>query len=113
MGNEDFFRRPCSSARSSCCFFALLPFSLERVHASDVRNVPSGINMRHLVTSRLPSLQFWLDSKTVRVVLAFHRQVPVNSRMTDQLYVTVPVTLLLFRPSESLSAFLFFSSCWL
>ena len=88
-------------------FFAFLPFSLEGTHSSDVRNIPSRIDMRHVATSRLPSLQFWLVSKIVRVVPAFHRKVPMNSRVTDQLWVILPVTLLLFRLSEALFAFLF------
>ena len=60
--------------------------------------------MRQLEAPHLPSLQFWLVSRTVRAVLAFHQKVFVNSRATNQLQVTVPVTLLLFRPSESPSA---------
>ena len=85
MGSESFFHRPSSSIFSSCYFFAFLPLSLEGIHFSDVRNVPSGIDMRHLVTSRLPSLQFWLASKIVRVVSAFRQKVPMNSRVTGQL----------------------------
>ena len=32
--------------------------------------------MRHLEAFHLPSLQFWLASKIVRAVLAFHERVP-------------------------------------
>ena len=107
MGCEGVFHRPSSPIFSSCYFFACLPFSLAGIRSSDVRNVPSGTDMRHLVTSGLPSPQFWLVSKIVRVVLAFRRKIPVNLRVTDQPQVTMPVTLLLFRPAESLFAFLF------
>ena len=84
-------------------FFKLfrMPSSLEEIHFSDVRNVPSGKSMRHLVASLLPSLKFWLVSKIVRAVLAFRQMVSMNSRVTNRLQGTVPVTLLLFRPSES------------
>ena len=106
MGCEGFIHRPSSSTLSFCCFFAHQPSSLEEIHFSDVRNAPSGIGMRRLVASQLFSLQFWLVSKIVRVVLAFHQRVKMNSRVTNRLQVTMPVTLLLFRPSASPFAFL-------
>ena len=74
---------------------------VSKIHSSGVRNAPFGTDMGHLEASPLPSLQFWLVLKIVRAVLAFHQRVSVNSRVTNQLQVTVPVTLLLFRPSES------------
>ena len=82
-------------------FCAFQPSSLEEIHSSGVRNAPFGTNMRHLVASQLPSLHFWLVSKIVRAVLAFHQSVSVSSRVTNQQEVTVPATLLLFRVSGS------------
>ena len=99
--SESFFLRLSSTTLSSYCFCVFHPSSLEEIHFSDVRNAPSGIGRRHLVTSRLPSLQFWLVLKIVRAVLALHQRVSVNSRGANQQQVTVPVTLLLFRPSQS------------
>ena len=58
--SESFFHRPSSTTFSSYCFYAFQPSSLEEIHFSDVRNAATGIGRRHLVTSRLPSLQFWL-----------------------------------------------------
>ena len=106
MGSGGFLHRPFSSALSSCCFCAYQLFSLEEIHSSGVRSAPSGTDLRHLEASQLLSLQFWLVPKIVRAVLAFHQRVSVNSRVTNQLYVTVPVTLLLFRPCETPFAFL-------
>ena len=104
MGREDFFHCP-SSTLSSCCFFTYQPSSLEEINFSAFRNAPSRIGMRHLVASQLTSLQFWLASKIVRAVLAFHQRLSMNSRVTNRLQITVPVTLLLFRPSGSPLAF--------
>ena len=101
MGSEDLFHRPFSSTLSSYCFFAYHPSLLEEIHFSDVRNDPSRTGMRHLVASHFPSLQFWPASKIVRVVLVLRRKVSMNSLATNPLQATVPVILLLFRPSES------------
>ena len=57
--------------------------------------------MKHLEASQLPSLQLRLVSQTVQAVLEFGQRVSVNSRVANRLQVTVPVTLLLFGPSES------------
>ena len=82
-------------------FCAYQPSSLEEFHSSDVRNAPYGKDMRHLEAFQLPSLQFWLASKSVRAVLVFRQMISMNSHVTNRLQVTMPVTLLLFRPSES------------
>ena len=100
MGSDGFFHRPSSSTLSSCCFCTHQPFSLEEIHSFGVRNAPSGTDMRHHEASQFPSLQFWFASKIVRVVLAFHQRVAMNSRVMTQLLVTMPVNLLLLRPSE-------------
>ena len=57
--------------------------------------------MGHLVASQFLFLQFWLVSKIVRAVLVSHQRVSMNWRVTNRLQVTLPVTLLLLRPSES------------
>ena len=103
MGSEGFFHRPSSSTfLLLVAFCASQLFSFEEIQFSGVRNAPFfGTDMRHLVASQLPSLQFWLVSKIVRAVLTFHQKVSLNSQVTNRLQVKVPVTLLLFRPSES------------
>ena len=63
--------------------------------------MPFEADKRHLEALQLPSLQFWLASKSVRAVLVFRQKVSINSHVTNQLLATVPVTLLQFRPSES------------
>ena len=62
--------------------------------------------MKHLEAFQLPSLQFWLVSQIVQAVLEFGQRVSMNSRVANRSQATVPVTLLLFRPSESAFAFL-------
>ena len=57
--------------------------------------------MRHLEAFQLPSLQFLLVSHIVQAVLEFGQRVSMNSRVANRSQVTVPVTLLLFGPSES------------
>ena len=66
--------------------------------------VPFLKQKRHLEAFQLPSLSFWLVVQSARAPLVFRQQVVMNSHVTKQLFATVPVTLLQFRPSESLFA---------
>ena len=98
MGSGDFFHHLPSSTVSSCCFDAYQLSSLEAIHSSGVHNAPFRIETRHREAFQLPSLKFWLVLQIIRTVFVFRHQVTMNSHVMTQLWATMTVTLLLFRP---------------